>query len=76
MSQQFEITLLWGENPEEEDEAKTYTFATQAEIDAFMLGVEEANGWINVREAPKGYVVPPEAEQTDEDQEILEARMF
>lgn len=70
------ITLLWAERPDPGDEAKTYRFATKGEYDAFMLGVSEANGWINVREAPEGYVVPEPDDQTDEDEEILSAQMF
>lgn len=52
------ISILWGEVPETGDSAKTYEFATQAELDAFKLGVEEACGWMNWAEAPEGYVVP------------------
>ena len=35
------IKILWGmgELPEE------YSFKTQAEADAFLLGVDESNGW-------------------------------
>lgn len=35
------IKILWGfhEDPTE------YTFKTQAEADAFLLGVDESNGW-------------------------------
>lgn len=73
---EHKITLLWAERPDPGDEAKTYRFATKGEYDAFMLGVSEANGWINVREAPEGYVVPEPDDQTDEDEEILSAQMF
>jgi hypothetical protein len=54
------VTILWGECPEPGDKAKTYTFDTQAELDAFMLGVEEMDGWCGWREADPGYVVPAE----------------
>lgn len=74
--EEHKITLLWAERPEPGDKAKTYRFATKGEYDAFMLGVSEANGWINVREAPEGYVVPEPDDQTDEDEEILSAQMF
>ena len=52
------ITLLWAEKPDPGDEATTYTFATEAEYKAFMLGVEAATGWINVRQVPEGFIVP------------------
>lgn len=73
----FKVTYLWAEEPDPGDEARTYTFATQAELDAFNYGVSEANGWGNVREAPEGYVVPEDPDTwTDEDQEILSEKMF
>lgn len=52
----FKITILWGEAPEPGTEATTYTFATQAELDAFLLGVSEMDGWAGWREVPEGYV--------------------
>lgn len=73
---EHKITLLWAERPDPGDKAKTYQFATKAEYDAFMLGVSEATGWINVREAPEGYVVPAVDNQTGDDEEILSAQMF
>jgi hypothetical protein len=35
------ITILWGECPEDGQEAVTYRFDTKAELDAFELGVAE-----------------------------------
>ncbi len=37
------VKILWGvdENPSE------YSFKTQAEADAFLLGVDESNGWLS-----------------------------
>lgn len=55
----FKITILWGGMPEPGDTAKTYEFNTQAELDAFQLGIDEANGWMGWRPAEEGYVVPP-----------------
>ena len=50
------ISILWGAWPQEGQEAHTYTFKTQAEIDAFMLGVDEGNGWQDYAIVKKGYV--------------------
>ena len=36
-------TIDWGS---EKQERKKYTFATAAELDAFMKGVDEADGWL------------------------------
>jgi hypothetical protein len=41
----FKITIRWG-MPSSEQEPTTYEFATQAELTAFMLGVEECDGWM------------------------------
>jgi hypothetical protein len=49
------ITILWGSDPQEGDEPKTYTFATKAELDAFMTGVAEAEGWMGYREIEPGF---------------------
>ena len=37
------VTIDWGQ---EKQERRTYTFASAAEKDAFMKGVEEADGWL------------------------------
>ena len=37
------VTIDWGQ---EKQERKTYTFATAAELDAFLKGVEEMDGWM------------------------------
>tara|TARA_Y100001951_G_C11159035_1_gene193678 strand:+ start:426 stop:617 length:192 start_codon:yes stop_codon:yes gene_type:complete len=46
------ITMIWGteavkgiEKPEEGYTKKTYTFDTEAEKKAFLLGVAECDGW-------------------------------
>ena len=36
------VTIDWGQ---EKQERKTYAFASQQELDAFMKGIEEADGW-------------------------------
>jgi len=37
-----ELFVLWGERPES---VTRYEFATEGEMGAFMLGVEQAQGW-------------------------------
>tara|TARA_Y100001937_G_C7006022_1_gene278724 strand:- start:29 stop:220 length:192 start_codon:yes stop_codon:yes gene_type:complete len=46
------ITMIWGteavkgiEKPEDGHTRKTYTFNTEAEKKAFLLGVSECDGW-------------------------------
>jgi len=41
------ITILWGESPEPYDEPVTYTFNTDAELQAFIDGIEAGDGWMN-----------------------------
>ena len=38
----IKVKVLWGLS----EDAKEYLFATQAEADAFLLGVDESNGWL------------------------------
>lgn len=40
------VYVMWGESPEDDSTPSTYTFATQAEVDAFLLGVAEMDGWL------------------------------
>jgi len=54
------VTILWGANLAPGDEARTYEFATQEELAAFMQGVDEMDGWHAYREVEEGYVVPEE----------------
>ena len=37
------ITIVWGTDREEE---KTYSFHSKAELECFVRGVEESNGWL------------------------------
>lgn len=39
------IKIKWGENPDPDDEPVRYQFNTKAELDAFMHGIEETQGW-------------------------------
>ena len=38
-----EITIKWGTD---KDKTKTYTFKNDEELKFFMMGVDEANGWL------------------------------
>jgi hypothetical protein len=54
----IKLTILWGDAPEPGTVATTYTFNTQAELNAFVLGVTEGEGWGDWEEVEEGYVVP------------------
>jgi hypothetical protein len=54
------VSILWGSAPEVGDRAKTYSFATKAELDAFKLGVAEMDGWMGWREIEAGFEVTEE----------------
>jgi hypothetical protein len=41
----YYVTVLWGEFPMEGDTPDTYKFCTEAERNAFTLGLDEACGW-------------------------------
>ena len=48
-----QVTIIWGteavkgvDEPEENYTKKTYEFETQAELNAFLKGVDEGNGWL------------------------------
>lgn len=43
------LWIVWGEAPEEGARAEQYLFATEAERDAFLRGVEAAQGWLDYR---------------------------
>lgn len=57
-----QVSILWGQDLEPGDKAKTYTFSTAIEKSAFMLGVEEAVGWLSHREVEPGYVYTGEGD--------------
>jgi hypothetical protein len=40
----IEVTIVWGKDPDLQ-ETKHYKFKTQAEYDAFFLGVNDMDGW-------------------------------
>ena len=39
-----EITILWGTDKKDK---QTYTFENEHDLDMFMQGVNEANGWLD-----------------------------
>lgn len=42
------VYIVWGSESTREENSNpiSYCFDTKAELDAFLLGVEEANGWM------------------------------
>ena len=48
------VIIEWGEMPECGSE-EHYTFNTEAELNAFLLGVSEAEGWHGWQVIRKGY---------------------
>lgn len=50
------ISILWGSAPEPGAESVKYDFPTQTELDAFLLGIAEADGWAGHRQVPDGYI--------------------
>jgi len=40
---EWKVSILWGTDQEVE---KTYSFQSQAELNAFMKGVDEMDGWL------------------------------
>ena len=42
----FSVTIQWGAAPELGNDPITYRFATQAELDAFLQGVDAMDGWL------------------------------
>ena len=42
----FKVKIHWGVTSFGDDQTKTYQFDTEKEMDAFLFGVDEANGWL------------------------------
>jgi len=42
----FKVKIRWGVTSYGSDQTKSYEFITEKEMDAFLQGVEEANGWL------------------------------
>jgi hypothetical protein len=60
------ITILWGQDHEDGDEPKTYEFATEGELDAFRLGIDEMDGWLGYEFVEEGFVWPGPAMDEDD----------
>lgn len=46
--EEHSVSILWGQNPElDEREPQTYSFGTEAELDAFLEGVDAMDGWMD-----------------------------
>ena len=43
---EYYLSVLWGEQPEKNANPKRYTFNSEGEREAFMKGVNEAEGWM------------------------------
>jgi len=54
------VTILWGEEPYDGQEAVTYEFNTKAELEAFKLGMSEMDGWLGWDEVEEGYIYKEE----------------
>ena len=42
----FKVKITWGVTSWGDDQTKVYEFDTEKELDAFLFGVDEANGWL------------------------------
>jgi|TARA_B110000483_G_scaffold30536_1_gene37074 hypothetical protein len=57
------VTIAWGErNYQNDNPIKTFRFNTEKELDAFLQGVNEANGWFDYATIGKGYMFNTEKE--------------
>ena len=48
-----ELKILWGENPEQYSETSHYRFDTEKELNAFLYGIEQAQGWHGFNVLPR-----------------------
>jgi len=46
-SKPFKAKIRWGSDSSDDQEPSVYSYATQAELDAFLEGVDAANGWLD-----------------------------
>lgn len=51
-----QVTVVWGESRDEETRPNTYSFETEAEVHAFLLGVAEMDGWAGYEVVDDGAV--------------------
>lgn len=55
-----QVRIAWGDSlPKDEMPVETYSFATEAELNAFMLGVSETEGWMGYTELELDEEWPP-----------------
>ncbi len=47
MSKQHQIFVVWGESIDRDSRPSCYEFQTEAEREAFLLGIAEASGWMD-----------------------------
>lgn len=47
MIKSHQVFVVWGERVDEETKPSHYSFNTQMELDAFILGINEASGWFD-----------------------------
>lgn len=66
--QKFGVWILWGAMPEPGTVPTRYEFDTQMELDAFLMGVEESNGWMEYRTQEDEKPWPDPEEPVDEDE--------
>src|SRR3546814_2234538 len=50
------VSILWGSAPEPGSASIKYDFGTQPELDAFLRGIAEADGWAGHKQVDHGYV--------------------
>ena len=45
--EKFKVKITWGVTSWGDAQTKTYEFKTEKEMDAFLYGVDESNGWLS-----------------------------
>jgi hypothetical protein len=46
MTKQYKVVIQWGLTTLPDSEVKSYYFDTEKEMESFLDGVHEANGWL------------------------------
>lgn len=60
--EEHKVSILWGGCPEPGQKAVTYKYDTKAELQAFLDGIECADGWMGYQIVEEGYVYDPDEE--------------
>ena len=47
MTKKYKVKITWGVTSWGDAQTKTYEFKTEKEMDAFLYGVDESNGWLS-----------------------------